>query len=64
MSSTEPLVKDTGRYTISQAAELLGIHRTSLWRYTVQGLIPCKYMRNGRKFYLGKELVKFWKTIN
>lgn len=64
MKNIEPKVNDYARYSITEAATLLGIHRTSLWRYTMQGLIPCKYFRNGRKFYLGKEIIKFWKTIN
>lgn len=34
MTSEEPQVSQTGRYSINETAELLGIHRNSLRTYT------------------------------
>ena len=59
----EPRVNMTGRYSVSEASEVLGIHRNSLRKYTEQGLIKCGFRRaTARKFYLGSEILKFWRA--
>lgn len=61
----EPKVSPTGRYTIGQAAEILGVHRNTLRRYTNTGPtgITCQHRKsNGRKFYTGLEIVRFWRA--
>ena len=61
MTPHEPRVAATDRYTITQAAELLGIHRNTLGRYSMQGLIKCGFRRpTGRKFFTGREILRFW----
>lgn len=61
--SSEPQVNMTGRYTVTQACQILGIHRNTLRTYTDQGLIKCGFRRVGcRKFYEGKEIIRFWKA--
>jgi DNA-binding transcriptional MerR regulator len=61
MTAAIPNVIDTGRYTVTQTALALGIHRNTLGSYTCQGLIKCGYRRGtGRKFYEGREILRFW----
>ncbi len=63
MTALEPQVVDAGRYSANETAEALGIHRNSLKNYTEQGLIrPGVRIANGRKFYTGAEIKKFWKA--
>lgn len=58
-----PDVKETGRYTVKQACDVLGIHRNTLRNYTDQGLIKCGFRKaTYRKFYEGREILKFWKA--
>ena len=58
---TELNASDSGRYPIGKAADILGIDRSTLLRHTKQGLIKCGFSRaNARKFYLGKELLRYW----
>lgn len=63
MTPIEPDVPDTGRYTITQAARILEIHRHTLRNYTEQGLIRCLYKPSGRKYYTGKSIKRLWRTI-
>lgn len=59
----EPKVNKGGRYTVKQTAEALGIHRNTLRHYTKQGLIKCGFRKaNYRKFYEGREIIRFWKA--
>lgn len=65
MVSEEPKVSPTARFSIGEAAEILGIHRNTLRRHTNVGPtgIDCKYRKsNGRKFYTGLDIVKFWRA--
>ena len=63
MIAIEPNINATGRYSIGEASALLGMHRNTLRKYTEQGYIKCGYRRtNARKFYLGVELIRLWRT--
>lgn len=66
MTAYEPNVAATGRYSISQTCELLGIHRDTLRLYTdTKHLIKCGFRNIGgriQKFYLGSEIIRFWKS--
>lgn len=63
MTAMEPQVSMTGRYSVSEACELLGIHRNTLRTYTESGIIKCGFRRpTARKFYLGSEILRFWKS--
>ena len=56
MVNYEPKAALNSRYTIEEAAELLGIH-------VKQGLLRCGFRRNNRrKFFLGSEIIRFWKA--
>ena len=65
MVNEEPKIPPTARYSIGQAAQILGVHRNTLRRHTNTGPtgISCNYRKsNGRKFYTGLEIVKFWRA--
>lgn len=63
ITAIEPKVNANGRYSVTQASEALGIHRNTLRNYTEQGLIKCGFRRESfRKFYEGKEIIRFWKA--
>ena len=62
MTIEEPNVSANSRYDINAACTLLGVSRKTLGKYTSAGLIKCGIRAcNGRKFYLGSELLRFWK---
>ena len=49
MVTEEPKISDAGRYSVTQTAKLLGIHRDTLRRYTESRLIKFGLRRsNGR----------------
>ena len=63
MTETKPYINVNSRYSISQTAKLLGIHRNTLRNYTNRGAIRC-YVRplSYKKFYLGQDILKFWQS--
>lgn len=64
MTPTEPLVTQTGRYSIPETCQILGIHRNTLRLYTQSGKIKCGFRRaTGKKFYSGAEILKFWRSV-
>ena len=63
MITTEPKVDKDGRYSAKEAASLLGVSRSTLARDVKAGKIKCGIRRsNGRRFYLGMEIVRYWKA--
>lgn len=65
MVNVEPNIPPTARYSIGEAARILGINRNTLRRHTNIGPtgINCQYRKsNGRKFYTGLEIVRFWRA--
>jgi len=63
MIITEPAVAITGRYSVSEASKILGIDRKTLYRHTIDGIIKCGFRRaNGRRFYTGSEIQRYWKA--
>ena len=63
ITSTEPQVAINGRYSIKDTCKALSISRETLRRYTYEGHIKCGFRRNtARKFYLGSEILRFWKA--
>ena len=69
VTSEEPRVCATGRYTVKETSELLGIHRNTLRRYVKAGYIRPAYKRGRivvnqpRIRFLGSEIVKFWRAF-
>ncbi len=63
MTTEIPDVTMTGRYNVTQTSAALGINKSTLLRYTMAGLINCGFRRRTyRKFYLGSEIIRFWKS--
>ena len=63
MVVTEPKINLAGRYSIEETCALLGVHRHTLRRHTAKGTIRCGIRRStSRKFYLGSEILRFWKA--
>lgn len=62
--NTDPInISDRSRYSSKQAAQLLKISRSTLKKYTDLGDIKCEfYKHNGRRFYTGYDIKKFWKA--
>jgi excisionase family DNA binding protein len=44
-----------GHYTIDEAAELLGVNKSTLWSWDKKGILP-KVEVGGRRYYLKKDL--------
>lgn len=60
----EPQCADGGRYSVTEACALLGIHRKTLERYRERHLIKAGFrINNHRKFYTGFEIKKLWRTL-
>lgn len=63
ITALEPQVSTSGRYSVTEASAVLGIHRNSLRKYTELGLIKCGFRKHtARKFYLGSEILRFWRA--
>lgn len=63
ISAAEPKVLTSARYSITEAAHILGIHIKTLRNHTNEGVIKCGFRRaNGRRFYLGSEILRYWKS--
>lgn len=59
----EPQVADTGRYSVTEASKALGIHRTTLFKAVKNNAIKCGIRKsNNRKFFLGADIKKLWKS--
>lgn len=63
MTAEEPKVTETGRYNVTETCAILGVHRNTLRRYTELGQIKVGFRRtSARKFYTGKDILKFWRA--
>lgn len=63
MTNVEPNVPDNGRYSTTEAARVLGISRTTLYKYANAGMIKCGYRRaNNRPFFEGREILRLWRA--
>lgn len=57
-------ISRSGQYTTAETATLLGVHRNTLRRYVVSGVLKCSYRRgNNRPFFKGADLITFCKSI-
>jgi DNA-binding transcriptional MerR regulator len=64
ITAIEPQCADEGRYSVTQACALLGIHRNTLERYRQRNLIRAGFRRTTqRKFYLGKDIKRLWRML-
>jgi len=63
MTFTEPAVNMSARYPIGAASKILDIDRKTLLNHTKEGKIRCGFFRcNGRRFFTGSEILRYWKS--
>ena len=63
ITAIEPNVPDTGRYCVNEAAEILGIHPNTVLRMAKLGYLKFGIRKsNGRKFFTGSDIKKYWKA--
>lgn len=60
MVNTQPSVVPNGRYTPKEAAALLGISVTSVYRYMKNNVLKAMVRPSGGFVFTGKELTRFW----
>ena len=54
----------TARYSASQVAEILGCTIRTIANYRLSGKLKARVNRhNGRYYYTGEELHRFWRTM-
>lgn len=69
VTSVEPTVRESGRYTIKETCDLLGIHRHTLRCYVRAGYIrpifkrKVVYCNSQRERFLGSEILRFWRSF-
>lgn len=62
MTNERPKVERDGRYSIKDTASLLSVSTMTIRRHTKAGLLACeKWPHNGRTFYTGKEILRYWR---
>ncbi len=62
MTSTEPQVSLSGRYSINQTCALLEMHRNTLRTKTKMGLISCVITKDGHTKYKGVDILRFYRA--
>ena len=61
MVSDRPNVLARAKYTVKETANILGISRKTLWRYTCDLKIrPVVNQCNNRRMYYGSEIMALW----
>jgi DNA-binding transcriptional MerR regulator len=63
LTTTLPMINDSDRFNVSQAAKVLGINRSTLRRHSDEGLIRYSVSRRtGYRKYLGRDIKTYWRT--
>lgn len=60
MIMNRPKINPESRYSVTQSAKLLGIHRNTIRNYCNSGIIKFSYRIGKRKVIEGRELMKLW----
>ena len=64
MRNPNPQIDPSGTYTTCQAAELLGISRNTLWKYTKLKLVRYRISSiSNRRVFSGAELLRLWQRM-
>lgn len=64
MNCEKPKVIEDARYSVREVTQMLGISRSSLYRYTEKGVVKCGRRRtNGRPFYTGRAVLQLWMAV-
>lgn len=63
MVTTCPNIAVDERFNLTETARILGISRSSLYRYITDGNIKFGIRKiNGSKFVTGGEIIRIWKS--
>lgn len=63
MTNTVPTIDPKARFELREAAAILDVGKASVLRWTSIGRLRCGIKKsNGRKFWTGAELIRFWKS--
>lgn len=62
MTNNRPNIDPTARFELRETAAVLATSKSSILRWTSQGILRCGGIRrnNGRKFWLGADIIRFW----
>lgn len=60
MTYEKPKVDWSARYTVTQTANLLGVHRNTVGKYLKSGVLPYS-MRLSKRLISGDDILKMWK---
>ena len=64
MNNSKPQVIEDARYSVKEVTQMLGISRSTLYRYTENGIVKCGRRRaNGRPFYTGRAVLQLWLAV-
>lgn len=64
MNCEKPKIIEDARYSVREVTQMLGISRSTLYRYTEKGVIKCGRRRtNGRPFYTGRSVLQLWMAV-
>lgn len=64
MNCEKPKVFEDARYSVREVTQMLGISRSTLYRYTEKGIVKCGRRRtNGRPFYTGRSVLQLWMAV-
>lgn len=59
-----PKINPESRYSVTQSAKRLGLHRNTIRNYCNSGILEYSYRVGNRKVILGKDLIKLWELAN
>lgn len=63
MTSEEPKVSKSGRYSVGKTCEALGICRNTLIKYVKRGdIVPMPIGESGRMRFEGVSILRFWRN--
>ena len=63
MTSERPNVSPTARYELREVAQLLGVCKGTILRWTNENKLACGYRRiSKRKVWTGADILRFWNS--
>lgn len=63
MINTAPKIDPSARLELREAAAALNVDKSTIQKWTKDQRLRCGVKKsNGRKYWLGSELIRFWKA--
>lgn len=64
LTPEQPTISDSSRYSISQAADVLGVHKNTIRNWMAKGIFKPREWgfrkANGRRYITGRALKRVW----